>query len=133
MRPSADLLAEQVRPRDFNREARNQAAAIEWIRLAAPQVLAFHPANGGWRSLREAARFRWIGVVAGIPDIVVITPGGVAYFIEMKAAGGTLSPAQRHIHETLTALGSPPAICRSLDDVRRAFRAWGIETRETGR
>ncbi len=50
------------RQRDFNAEARVQAAAIEWIRVAAPQVVAFHPANGGWRSPREAARFKWLGV-----------------------------------------------------------------------
>jgi hypothetical protein len=116
--------------RDLNLEARPQAAVFEWIRWAAPQVFAFHPANGGWRSAREAARFRWIGLVAGVPDIVIIAPGARVHFIEMKAPGGTLSPAQRHIHETLTALGSPPAICRSIDDVRRAFQAWQISTRE---
>jgi hypothetical protein len=58
MSAPADLVGGPVRPRDLNLEAREQAAAIEWIRIGAPQVLAFHPANGGWRSLREAARFR---------------------------------------------------------------------------
>ena len=66
---------------------------------------------------------------AGVPNLVVVAPGGRAFFIEVKARG-SLSPAQRGIYETLTALGTPPAICRSVDDARSAFHVWGIVTRE---
>jgi hypothetical protein len=51
----------------------------------------------------------------------------------VKTPDGNLSPAQRDIHGYLTALGSPPAICRSIDDARRALAAWGLETREAAR
>jgi hypothetical protein len=35
-----------------------------------------------------------------------------------------------NVRESLIALGTAPAIARSIDDVRCAFAAWGIETRE---
>jgi hypothetical protein len=116
--------------RDANVEARIQASVVAWVRLVAPHVLVFAVPNGGLRTKAEAARLKWTGVVAGIPDLIVIAPGGRIHFAEVKATGGSLSPAQRAIHEALTALGTPPAIVRSVEDARRVFAAWGIATRE---
>jgi hypothetical protein len=116
--------------RDFNLEARTQAAVVEWVRLVAPHVLAFSIPNGGYRTPAEPARMKWTGTVAGVPDLAIVVPGGRVHFLEVKAPGGSLSAAQRAIHESLVGLGTPPAIVRSLDDVRLAFAAWGIETRE---
>lgn len=117
-------------PRDLNLEARIQAAIVEWVRLVAPELLIFAVPNGGLRSKAEAARMRWTGTLAGIPDLVLVSPGAKVHFIECKAPGGTLSPAQREIRDWLVSLGSSPAICRSIDDARRAFAAWGLETLE---
>jgi hypothetical protein len=124
-------LPKQAQPRrDFNREARVQASVVEWFRTVAPHALIFAVPNGGLRSKAEASRLKWTGVVAGVPDLVIVAPGGRVFFIEIKAQSGGLSSAQRAIHESLTALGMPPAIVRSIDDARLAFAAWGIETRE---
>src|SRR5579872_6481774 len=117
--------------RDHNREARVQAAIVEWIRTIAPDFLVFHPANGGWRTKAEAARFKWLGVVAGIPDLVMIGRDGAAYFLEIKAEGGSLSEAQREMRDRLTAMRVPYAVAKSIDDTRRALAIWGIETRES--
>jgi hypothetical protein len=124
------VIEQEQRPRDLNAEARIQAAIVEWIRVAAPSVLAFAVPNGGLRSKAEAARMRWTGVLAGVPDLVVIAPGGRAFFLEVKTDAGRLSAAQRAIHDHLIALGTPAAIIKSIDDARRAFAAWGIKTRE---
>jgi hypothetical protein len=118
---------------DRNAEARVQAAAVDWIRAAAPQVLVFHPANGGWRRPAEAARFKWIGVVAGIPDLVIVVDPGRVFFLEVKAPGGGVSDVQRDIIFRLGALRAPCAIVQSIEDVRQAFALWGIPTREAGR
>ncbi len=122
-----------LRRRDLNAEARIQAAIVEWIRLVAPGVLVFAVPNGGLRTKAEAARLRWTGVVAGVPDLVLIAPSGRACFLEVKTPRGRPSPEQLTIHEALIALGTPPAIVRSIDDARLAFAAWGLETRELGR
>jgi VRR-NUC domain len=127
---SAPINLPDRRPRDGNAEARIQASIVEYVRLVAPGVLIFAIPNGGLRSKAEAARMKWTGTLAGVPDLAIVAPGGRVFFIEVKSPGGTLSPDQRAIRDWLVALGSPPAICRSIDDARRAFLAWGIETSE---
>ena len=76
---------------------------------------------------------KWQGVLAGVPDLVIVTSGGRVHFLEVKTEAGRLSADQRAVHERLVALGTPAAIVRSIDDARLAFAAWGIGTREAGR
>jgi hypothetical protein len=123
-------LAFAPRVRDHNLEAREQAAIVEWIRTVAPDLIVFHPANGGWRSKAEAARFKWLGVLPGIPDLCVVDLDGVLRFIEVKSEIGSLSGAQREMRDRLIAMRVPYVVARSIDDVRRAFEIWGIKTRE---
>jgi hypothetical protein len=120
-----------ARVRDGNAEARIQATIVEWIRTVPPDLIVFHPANGGWRTKAQAARFRWLGVLAGIPDLAIIAREGRVFFIEVKTPGNYLSPAQREIVDRLVAMRVPFAVVNAIDDVRRAFLAWGIDTRET--
>lgn len=68
----------EVRPRDRNAEAQIQASIVQWIRLVAPELLIFHVPNGGYRTRAEAARLKWIGVLAGIPDLVLLGRDGKA-------------------------------------------------------
>ncbi len=77
-------------------EEQEQAAVCRWL----DKVGAFycHPPNGGSRGRIEAARFRRIGVKAGIPDLLVFdVPEGAGFAgvaIEMKKRkGGTGRPA----------------------------------------
>jgi VRR-NUC domain len=131
--PALDIIQAPDRRRDTNAEARIQAAIVEYVRLVAPHVLIFAIPNGGLRTKAEAARLKWTGVVAGIPDLAIVAPGRRVFFIEVKAPSGALSLDQRAIRDWLIALGSPPAICRSIDDARRALAAWGIATSEAAR
>ena len=118
---------------DRNGEARIQASIVEWVLTVAPGVLVFAVPNGGFRSKVEAARLKWTGVVAGVPDLAVIAPGGRVHFLEVKTASGRLSEAQREVMGVLGKLGAPFMTVGSIDDVRRAFSGWGIETREAAR
>ena len=119
------------RRRNGNAEAVIQASIFEYIRTCAPQVLVCHIPNGGWRYKRESARLKWQGVVAGIPDLLIVGPNGIAHFIEVKTKSGTLSKEQRAIFERMFDLSCPHTVARSIDDVRDALAVWGIETRET--
>ena len=105
-------LGEQDR-RDGNAEARIQAAIVEWIRTVAPGLLIFAVPNGGLRSKAEAAE-KWTGVVAGIPDLVVVAPRGQVLFLEVKTASGSLSPEQRAIFGHLTASTAVRSCARSM-------------------
>jgi hypothetical protein len=123
----------EARPRDRNAEARIQAAIVEWIRTVAPDLIAFHAANGGYRTPAEAARMKWVGVLAGVPDVIVLGLDGRCWLIEIKGPAGALSAEQRAIRDRCTALRIPFVVAKSIDDVRLAFRLWGIETREAAR
>src|SRR5271156_159440 len=65
-----------------------------------------------------------------IPDLCVLAPVGRVFFLEIKTPVGRLSDPQRETFDRLVALGVPRAIVRSIEDVRRAFTEWRIETRE---
>ncbi|WP_341893764.1 VRR-NUC domain-containing protein [Ferrovibrio terrae] len=86
---------------------------------------AFHAANGGRRGRIEAAIFKGLGVVAGVPDFIIIWQGRV-FGIELKADSGRLSMPQVRTHQAMTAAGCEIAVCRSLDEVDTALRGWGI-------
>ena len=113
-----------------NIEDQTQAAIVGFIHAVAPQCLVFAVPNGGLRTKAQAAKFKWTGVLAGVPDLVVLAPGGKSFFIEVKAPKGVLSDAQKALIPTIQNMGFPCFICRSVDDVSVALAALGIETRE---
>lgn len=53
----------------------------------------FHTPNGGKRGKVEAAKLKMMGVLAGVPDITIISGHGVG-FLEFKKLTGTLSNDQ---------------------------------------
>lgn len=77
------------------------------------------------KDAREGAMRKARGVKPGVPDILLCY-GGALYCIEMKTRTGTLSPAQKDRRIELKRAGAHWAICRSVDDVIRQLRAWGI-------
>jgi hypothetical protein len=71
-----------------------QRAVFQHLRARAERgVFAFHPANGGYRKPVEAAIMKGLGVVAGVPDVIVIHEGR-CYALEIKAPGGRATPKQ---------------------------------------
>lgn len=55
--------------------------------------------------------------VAGVPDRLVILPGGAMRLVELKIEGGRVSPVQKAFHERLRALGTPVAVLAGNDQV----------------
>lgn len=55
--------------------------------------------------------------VAGIPDRLVVFPGGVMALVELKAPGGKLSPIQEHVHAQLAALGTTVTVLEGRGQV----------------
>lgn len=54
---------------------------------------------------------------AGIPDRLVILPGGIHYFVELKQPKGKRSPIQIEIHRRLVAIGHPVATLFTKQEV----------------
>lgn len=49
---------------------------------------------------------KWVSPgFAGVPDRIVILPGGTVFFVELKQDRGRLSPRQKVVHKKLKELG----------------------------
>lgn len=117
-------------------EATIHRAVLSWLRVVLPEALIWHPANETRRPGKagnvERAMNAAMGVLAGVPDICGRTQEG-DWYMEIKAEGGYLSPAQKAFRDSLAALGCPRyAVVRSIEDAREALAEWGIPTREAG-
>jgi hypothetical protein len=53
----------------------------------------------------------------GLPDRLVILPGGIYLFVELKTATGKISPLQAYWRRLLIKLGCKHYIVRSKDEV----------------
>lgn len=77
--------------------------------------------NGGWRSPVEAGIMVGQGVRAGIPDLVVLLPGGRSIYAELKADKGRLSPRQALWRDRLQELGFAWCLVKSVEDMQAAL------------
>lgn len=60
---------------------------------------------------------------AGIPDRLVIFPGGQMYLVELKAVGGRLSPVQQVLHQRLQDnYGVHVVVLTGRDEILRWLR-----------
>lgn len=107
-----------------------QASIVAYLRTVLPHCQVFAVPNGGFRTKREAARLKWTGAKAGVPDLQIIAPSGRVYFIECKAPKGVLSDEQKSFRDWCIMSSTPFAVCRSIDEVKVALKAWHLETRE---
>jgi hypothetical protein len=112
---------ERVQP-----EAAIQRAVFEHLGWRGVDGLfAFHPANGGWRSPVEAAIFQGLGVVAGVPDVVVICNGQV-FALELKAEGRRPTSAQLAAQQAMRRAGAHVATACGIDAALDQLKLWGL-------
>lgn len=81
-----------------------QKALVKKLRSAG--LFVFAVPNGGLRDAITAKRLKDEGATSGIPDLQIILDGGRVAWVEMKRRkGGTVSPAQKAVHERLESMG----------------------------
>lgn len=90
----------------------------QWFRL-------FHPANGGYRDAIEAAKFKRMGVVAGVADLVCLLPEGKVGFIELKFGKNGTSVYQDDFARFCKSFGYSYALCRTADEALDTLKSWG--------
>ena len=93
-------------------------------------ALMYHVPNGGKRSKSEAARFRAMGVKAGVPDIFLpvkrsghwltipadlIAPYNGLYIELKRQRGGTVSAAQKQWISDLREAGYAVEVCKGWE------------------
>ncbi len=85
--------------------------------------MIYHIPNGGLRSKREGAKFKALGVKAGVPDLHIFVPrmGFHSLYIEMKAKKGATSLPQREMIQRLRDCGHKVEVCYGFDHARRVI------------
>jgi hypothetical protein len=91
----------------------------------APDMFAFHPANGGYRSKVGAAILKHMGVKAGVPDIVAVK-GGKMFALELKADSGRVTDVQKAVHAALRRAGAYVAVAFGLDAALEQLKQWNL-------
>ena len=101
-----------------------QRAVVEYLRIMENlgKLTFWHVPNGGARTKAEGGIFKSLGVRAGVPDLVLLFPGGRTAFIEIKAPTGRLSAAQKAFRNTAEVLGFPFLDARGVDEVEGFVR-----------
>jgi hypothetical protein len=90
-----------------------------------PGLFACHYPAGGWRSAAEAAIFKSLGVVAGIPDIIIFHAGR-CFALELKTVLGRLSPTQSDTQTRMRAAGVTVATAVGLDGALAQLEQWEL-------
>ena len=113
-------------PRRRQPEAQLQRAVLEHLRWrGVPGLFTFHYPAGGWRSPVEAAIFKSLGVVAGVPDLLIIHRGQI-YGLELKTAHGHLTAAQTETQQYMRAAGAIVATAVEIDAALERLEEWGL-------
>lgn len=107
-----------------------QKQIVNFLRNVLPgSAMVLHIHNNP-RSAIDGARLKQMGLMKGAPDLLVVLPHGKGCFIEVKSEKGAVKPEQHSFSFSCQALGWPWFVARSVDDVRLAFKALGIQTKE---
>lgn len=105
-----------------SREAEIQAACVRWFRYQFPKMakLLIAVPNGGSRDAREAVNLKIQGVVAGVSDLLLLTPrkGYGCLCIEMKTEKGRQSESQVEWQKEAETSGNKYVLCRNFDQFR---------------
>ena len=107
-----------------------QRQVADFLTLALPTPDAWFttiPAGGGGKT--RGAILKGMGYKAGTPDMLVIYKWLAPIWLELKSGRTKPSKAQEQCRADLVAAGCCWALCRTLEDVERALRRFGVPLR----
>ena len=91
----------------LSKEDQLQNAVMTYIKVQHPHVLAIHVPNEGKRSSFERFKFKYLGGLSGVPDILIFNSNqkyhGLA--IELKVGYNKPTANQKQFLQDLTDLG----------------------------
>lgn len=91
--------------------------------LAGEPPVFHHSANGGRRTMREASKFKMMGVLPGVPDTFLPLSSGeyCGLYIELKKAGGSPSKEQKEFLTNVAKEGYLAIIINDLATFCKVF------------
>lgn len=108
------------------KESQLQNAVCDQLRARGVKGLVwFHPPNGGRRGPIEGARFKRMGVKAGVADLILLHNGN-AFALELKTETGRISDAQYEFLANFRAAGGYAWASQGLDSAIKILESWGL-------
>jgi hypothetical protein len=103
-----------------------QNAVVIWLQTQENLGrLTYHAIMNNPRSARDGARLKQMGLRAGTPDLLIISPWRVPLYVELKAPKGRVSFEQvESMHRLETVGGAMCVVCRSQEDVQKIVTGW---------
>lgn len=106
-------------------EAQLQKSIISVLKYSLHDCLFFHVPNGGKRTAAEGAKFKAMGVMAGVADILIFKEG-MFYAIELKVGTNPQSKSQNYFQNKWQSEGGKYAIVKSIDELQIVLRKWNL-------
>jgi hypothetical protein len=107
-------------------EQQIQKAVFANLKLrGTPGIFAWHPFSGGYRRPKEAAIYKGLGAIAGLPDVMVLHDGKL-FCVELKREGGRPTEIQLATIAAMEAAGAYCCIAEGLDRALACLESWGI-------
>src|SRR5512139_1200800 len=100
--------------RELSEEQIHKQVVAELRVRAKPDVVFWHTPNDAKRTPGNANRLKAMGMVPGVPDLILCR-NGETFFLEIKSAKGRLSDNQEHFHARLAATGFNVAVQHSVE------------------
>ena len=97
-----------------------QIFQYHWNTYPAERGLLFH-VNNKARNAIEGNRFKAMGVISGVSDLIYLKPGGKPVMIELKTETGAQSAEQKKWQAAIEASGYEYRIVRSLSEAILCF------------
>jgi len=106
-----------------SQESQFQSLCVRYFKKEYPKILIYHVPNGGQRNAVEAMNFKRMGLMAGIPDLVIPTHSKAkrfnALFIELKVKKNKQADRQKHIEQWLVEMGNCVAVCYTFEQFQK--------------
>jgi hypothetical protein len=114
-------------------EASLQRAVLEHLAWrGVPGLFAFHCPNGGYRTAIEAAIFKSLGLIPGVPDLLLVYDGRL-YALELKTKHGRLTQTQIETHERMRRAGAIVATAQGIAEALAHLERWQLMRRNVTR
>lgn len=97
-----------------------QIEVINYLRYQHPKRLFFHTPNGGKRGVSEAAKFKRMGVLAGVPDIIIAEQNKlfIGLCLELKIGKNKTTDSQNEVIEKFKKNGWQVEVCYTFDKAK---------------
>lgn len=103
-----------------------QKSCVKWLKLQYPNLTFIHVPNGGKRNVREAVKFKAMGVRSGCPDLLVFKPADIyaGLAIELKVGKNTTTDNQKAFIDELTGNGWYCVVVYNIEAFMRAVNGY---------